>query len=187
MECNTTYSFFRIDTQKVLKKPIFDNWPNIFLWLVIHKVVVVNKWHGCIFGKELSPLWLAINWIGGAHVVELLIGPTKCGNLWLKLFGNSLPRRITLAIGNYSQWCNASLINPWTNPWSCSIVAYFSWGLSRIIWCQKNNLVFNATFWPVEKTHQVIRDSLLNYGRLQWQWTFVGLENNRRHDLSSCA
>jgi hypothetical protein len=35
------------------------------------------------------------------------------------------------------------------------------------IWFQHNDLVFNATHKPVEKTHQVVWDSLTDYGRLK--------------------
>ena len=39
-----------------------------------------------------------------------------------------------------------------------------------------NDLVFNASQWPLEKTHQVVRDSLLDYDGLEWQRTLHDLE-----------
>ena len=40
-------------------------------------------------------------------------------------------------------------------------------GLPWIIWCQWNDLVFDAITWSVENTHQVVWDSLLDYCRLE--------------------
>ena len=37
-------------------------------------------------------------------------------------------------------------------------------------------MVFNALQWPLKKTHQVVWDSLLDYGRLEWQWTLMDLD-----------
>ena len=48
-------------------------------------------------------------------------------------------------------------------------------GLPWIIWCQHNNLACNASQWPLEKTHLVVWDSLLDYGRLEWQRTLHDL------------
>ena len=39
-----------------------------------------------------------------------------------------------------------------------------------------NDLVFNDTYWLAEKTHQIVWDSLLDYGRLEWQQTLNNLE-----------
>ena len=36
--------------------------------------------------------------------------------------------------------------------------------------------VFDAMQWPIEKTRQAIRDTLQDYGRIEWQWTFLDLE-----------
>ena len=40
-------------------------------------------------------------------------------------------------------------------------------GLPWFIWRQKNNLVLNALQWPIEKTHQVIWETLQSYGRIE--------------------
>ena len=32
-------------------------------------------------------------------------------------------------------------------------------------------MVFNALQWPVDKTHQVIWDTLQDYGRIEWKQT----------------
>lgn len=40
-------------------------------------------------------------------------------------------------------------------------------GLWWIIWRQRNDLMFNVIQWPSEKTHQVVWNSLLDYGRFE--------------------
>ena len=40
-----------------------------------------------------------------------------------------------------------------------------------IIWRQKNDWVFNALQWSIEKTHQVIWDASKDYNRMEWQRT----------------
>jgi hypothetical protein len=45
-----------------------------------------------------------------------------------------------------------------------------------IIWCQRNDQNLNALPRPVKKLHQVVWDSLLGYGRLEWQRTLMVLE-----------
>ena len=37
-------------------------------------------------------------------------------------------------------------------------------------------MVFDAFQWPVEKTHQVVWDSSLDYDRLEWQQTLTDSE-----------
>ena len=37
-------------------------------------------------------------------------------------------------------------------------------------------MVFNALQWPIEKTRQVIWDTLQDYGRIEWQRTLSDLE-----------
>ena len=49
-----------------------------------------------------------------------------------------------------------------------------------ITWCQQNVVVFNALQWPMEKTHQVVWDSLLDYDKLEWQQTLIVLGKNTR-------
>ena len=49
-------------------------------------------------------------------------------------------------------------------------------GLSWIIWCQRNDLVFKNLQWPVEKIHQVIWDILHDYGRIERKRTLRELE-----------
>ena len=50
-------------------------------------------------------------------------------------------------------------------------------GFPWIIRHQHNDLFLNVSQWPVNKTHQVVWDSLLDYDRLDWQWTFMDLKN----------
>lgn len=45
-----------------------------------------------------------------------------------------------------------------------------------MIWCQHNGLVFEATHMPMEKTHQVVWDILIDYRRLEWQSILLDLE-----------
>lgn len=45
-----------------------------------------------------------------------------------------------------------------------------------IIWCYRNDLVFDANLWLVEKTQQVVWDSLLECGGLEWQRTLHDLK-----------
>ena len=43
--------------------------------------------------------------------------------------------------------------------------------LPRIIWRQKNDLMFNDLQWPIEKTRQVIWDAMHDYGGIEWKRT----------------
>jgi hypothetical protein len=49
-------------------------------------------------------------------------------------------------------------------------------GITWIIWHQRNDLNRNVIERLVEKTHQVVWDSLLDYDRLEWQRTLTDLE-----------
>ena len=51
-----------------------------------------------------------------------------------------------------------------------------------IIWQQQNDLVFISFQWYVEKTHQVVWDSMLGYGRLECQCTLLDL--NKASDVA---
>lgn len=48
-----------------------------------------------------------------------------------------------------------------------------------IIWCQRNDLIFNNIVWPKEKTHQVVLDALLDYGCIEWQYILKDLQKAR--------
>lgn len=50
-------------------------------------------------------------------------------------------------------------------------------GLTWIIWRQRNDLDFNAMQWLLKKTYQVVWDSLIDYGKIEWQQTLSDLEN----------
>jgi hypothetical protein len=49
-----------------------------------------------------------------------------------------------------------------------------------ILWHQPNDLVFNAPQWQVEKTHQAVWDTLLDYGRIEWKQIVTDLEKPRK-------
>ena len=49
-------------------------------------------------------------------------------------------------------------------------------GIMWIIWHQRNDSNRNGIERLVEKTHQVVWDSLLDCGRLEWQRTLTNLE-----------
>ena len=44
------------------------------------------------------------------------------------------------------------------------------------MWRQQNDMFFNNMQWPIEKTRQVIWDSLQYYGRIEWKRTMRDLE-----------
>ena len=58
-----------------------------------------------------------------------------------------------------------------TLEWFNDIWFFLRSGLPWSIWHEQNNMVFNALQWPVDKTHQVIWDTLQDYGRIEWKQT----------------
>ena len=104
-----------------------------------------------------------------------------CGAMPLTSFGNSLQKKRKK--GNFGPWKYFSMMQCLFDQSLNKFMKLFnrSWfflrsGLPWIIWHQPNDLVFNASQWPFEKTHQVVWDSLLDYERLEWQQTLHDLE-----------
>ena len=83
------------------------------------------------------------------------LGPHKLFSMMQCLFGQPLSKSL----------------NPFSGIWY-----FLRSGLPWIVWCQHNDMVFHAPPWPVEKTHEVVWDSLLGYDRLEWQQTLMELE-----------
>lgn len=134
------------------------------LWSIIHKAVAVNEW-----------CWKISTYIDkccphcGPQSVESVehrffsCSLAQQGLLYAAhIMWQSLAKRGTLACGNLSPWCNAIFYQP-----LCKVLKRFNciWFFLRsaipwIIWRQRNDRVFNTLQWPVERTRQVIWDTL---------------------------
>lgn len=93
------------------------------------------------------------------------------GNTLLISFGNSLPKEGTFGPRKQFPVMQCLYDQP-----LCKTLKLFSniWfflrsGLPWIIWRQRNDMVFNAIQWPIERTHQLIRDALHDYSRIEWK------------------
>lgn len=108
----------------------------------------------------VSTLWFALYGVNGAQVLQLAIGSTS--------FGKFLPKNTILALESPCWCCNASFDQPFNKPPKPFNLIWFFLrnGLPWITWCEHNDLVINILQWHLEKTHQVMWDTLL-----EWQWT----------------
>lgn len=87
--------------------------------------------------------------------------------------------------GNLSPWelfstLQCLLDQPFCKPlkqFNC-IWFFFKSGLLWITWKQWNDLNCDTLPWPMEKVHQVVWDSLQDYGRIEWQRSLTHLEKN---------
>ena len=68
----------------------------------------------------------------------------------------------------------AKQLKPFTRIWffSRGVVSRGSYSVRRLIW---SLMLFNLR-WLVKKTHQIVWDSLIDYGGLYWQRTLHDLE-----------
>lgn len=113
----------------------------------------------------MSPLWLAIIGVSGTQVLQFPTNTTMCGVTLPTSHGNSSPNKVTLVLINlfsmmqclFANHSNLSIVFDFSQ----GVVSHESSGINKLI------LVFNTLHWPVEKIHQVMRHSLLDYGRLE--------------------
>jgi hypothetical protein len=93
--------------------------------------------------------------------------------MWLTSFDDFLRKEVTLALGSLFNdamplWSTTQQISKTFN----RIWFFLRSNLMWIIWRQHNDLVFNASQWPLEKTHQMVWDSLLE---TMGDWSDSGL------------
>lgn len=101
----------------------------------------------------------------------------KCDVMQLTSYGKSLPKEVTLAL----QWQNNNAMPLW---WTSQqlIHTFQSYlvlletrpSMNYLAWTKRFG--FDALRWPINKTHQVVCDSLIDYGRLEWQQTLAYLK-----------
>jgi hypothetical protein len=118
--------------------------------MVIHKTMVVNKWHGKSQWKltnfpSLQPIIGGNRWnIGSTTVFSL----NKGGNMLPTSFDNSLPKEGMSVHGYLSPTMQCFLDQPLckTLKWFSRIWFFLRANLLSIIWRQQNDLQ-----WPIEK------------------------------------
>jgi hypothetical protein len=139
--------------------------------------MTLNKWHKQISTKiDKSCLhrgWQFVEWVG--HRFSAAHWLNKCRAMHLTSIGDSLPIEVTLALENIF-WCWNAFDQPLNKSMKSLSVFSFSWGV--ILWGSYgvNEMTWftNSIQWH-EKTHQLVWDSLLDYGRVEWQGTLQDL------------
>ena len=151
-----------------------------FLWLIIHKAVAVKEWRGkiSIENDKSCPHCGPQSMVSVEHMFYSCPlaqhGWRYIANIIWQLLANKRnlgPRKPFSMIPCLFDQPLCKTLKRFSRIWF-----FLRYGLSSIIWCQWNDLVFNNLQWHVEKTHQVICDTLHNHGRIKWKWTLKDLE-----------
>ena len=178
---NTTKFWYK---RKVHKEAIFP-------WSIIHKVVVMNKrrgWTLAKIDKSRSCCGLSVVESMEHRFFNCPLAPPVCyyevniiGQLYVKR-DNGGPRKPFSTMHCLCDQPISKSLKPFSRIWF-----FLRNGLPWIIWRQRNDQVLNALPRPVAKIHQVVWDSLLDYGRLEWQQTLMDLEKNTGCCLWGCS
>ena len=126
---------------------------------------------------KLPPLWPSVGGNGGAHVLHFSPYSTRvdicCEHHLEILYGKKI-----LNLRKFFFMLQCLFDQP-----LCKTLTQFSrnWlflrsGLPWIIWRQRYDLISNRLQWSIEKTLQIIWDTLQDYGRIEGKWTPRDLE-----------